>query len=344
MDHTRETIDEPVSIRMSRPTRSASWTPVVIVCYTLGLLICLVLALGDRLGDAMPWDTSVGGVVGLLGLALLIATFPLALKIASDRPARTAGVGGNELAEAVRNLTEQTALSDDARRVLNRRTERDVLCRAIEEDIRSEEWDAAVVLCDELANRFGYRADAEDFRHRIESGRGEMVARQLADSVASIEGSILQRRWDEANAEAKRIARRFPDSERAEGLVQRVRSAREAYRATLERQFLEAAGADRVDEAMRLLKELDAYLTEEDAERYKEVARGVIGKAKENLGARFKLAVQDREWGAAARVGRQIINEFPNTRMAHEVRRLLDGILAKANAPEVGHTQTSEHV
>jgi uncharacterized protein with HEPN domain len=60
------------------------------------------------------------------------------------------------------------------------------------------------------------------------------------------------------------------------------------------------------------------------------LARGVIGKAKENLGASFRLAVQDRQWAEAARVGDRIIAEFPNTRMAAEIRDVIDGLRQRA--------------
>ena len=45
----------------------------------------------------------------------------------------------------------------------------DEVLRAIEEDMATGEWDAAMVLVRELAERFGYRADAEEFRARIEA-------------------------------------------------------------------------------------------------------------------------------------------------------------------------------
>ena len=153
----------------------------------------------------------------------------------------------------------------------------------------------------------------------------------VADAIARLDGLIVQRRWDLAMREAASIRRRFPDSHRVENLRQRVEHARAVYKADLERRFLDAAEKDRIDEAMELLKELDGYLSETDAEPYREVARGVIGKARENLGAQFKIAVRDREWAVAAAIGKRIIAEFPNTRMAHEVRGVLDGVLQRAN-------------
>lgn len=222
------------------------------------------------------------------------------------------------------SMARQVALSDDARRVLNRAKERELLCQAIEEDIHREDWDAAIVLCDELADRFGYREDAEGFRSRIAKGRTYTVERRVTEAIAELDGMLIQRRWEDAFEEASKLQRLFRESPRVKDLSARVEAAREQYKRDLERRFLLTAEADRVEEAMKLLEELDHYLVPEEAERLTEVARGVIGKARENLGVQFKLAVQDHRIDHARHVGAQIIEQFPNTRMAQEVRELLD--------------------
>ncbi len=279
-------------------------------------------------------------LTGCLGFVLCCVIGPVALAVSRRQDARrmneVIGATG-EIRDAITQLREQTALSDDARRVLNRRSERQLLRKAIEEDIHVEDWDAAMTLVRELAERFGYRKDAEEFRERIEQARFEVVDRQVAEAVANLDKLISQRRWDVAVNEANRIGRLYPDSPRVEGLRHRVEQARMYYKADLERRFLHAAQDDHVDEAMTLLKELDLYLTEADAAPYREVARGVIGKARENLGVRFKLAVQDRRWDEAGEVGQRIIAEFPNSRMADEVRNMLDTIRLKSSAMARGH-------
>lgn len=276
--------------------------------------------------------------MGFIGLCLVLTTAPITWALFK----RMSG-GGDErlsrsleqLTDVVRRLDESSGLSPDARRVLNRRQERELLCRAIEEDIQAQAWDAAIVLCNELAERFGYRADAEEFRTRIELARAEVFERRLTDSIARLDGLIVQRRWDVALQESARIGRLFPESPRVENLRARVVQAQDVYKQDLERRFLDAAHEQRIDEAMGLLKELDSYLSETDAAPYQEVARGVVSKARENLGAQFKIAVQNRDWRTATLLGRRIINEFPNTRMAAEVRSMWDGILSKANATVV---------
>ncbi|MEZ6244315.1 MAG: hypothetical protein R3B57_14885 [Phycisphaerales bacterium] len=275
---------------------------------------------------------------GALGLIVVAATAPLAALRA--RGASTVGGADDgslraeigELGRQIERLGEMSALSDDARRVLNRRRERELLRAAIEEDISVEDWDAAMVLVKELAERFGYRADAEEFRERIETARFQTVDRRVADAVARLDRLITQLRWDEAFAEAGRVTRLFPDSPRVEGLRHRVEHARARYKSDLERRFLHAAQNGQIDDAMELLKELDGFLTEAEAEPYREVARGVIGKARENLGVQFKLAVQDKDWPRALEAGERVLAEFPNTRMAEEIREMIDGLRTRAAA------------
>ena len=92
-----------------------------------------------------------------------------------------------------------------------------------------------------------------------------------------------------------------------------------------------AAQDARIDEAMEMIQEMDHLLSEAESEQFKEFARGVIGKAKENLGATFKLAVHERAWDRAASIGQRIIDEFPNSRMAGEVRELIDTLRERAS-------------
>jgi len=276
-------------------------------------------------------------IVGAIGMGLAAVAAPITAMLSRPSPAASPGMGVlieevREVRRVMERFGEQTALSDDARRVLYRNRERELLRRAIEEDISARDWNAAIILCNELADRFGYRADAADFRRRIEQARAKTLNEEVAAAIGGLDTLIVQRRWTDALAEAGRIQRLYPESPRTEQLSTRVERARHEYRRDLERRFLEASEAERIDEAMELLRELDGYLTEDDAEQYREVARGVIGKARENLGAQFKLAVQDRQWETAAIIGQRILDEFPNTRMAEEINSMIDGIRQRAAA------------
>lgn len=299
--------------------------------WTIGLYAVLIVASAAVIAVGINHADRVMQSTAGIALAIALCTMPIGVRLAM----RSGSTGGashdvNALVGAVRHLADEQSLSDDARRVLNRRRERDLLRKAIEEDIAVEDWDAAMVLVKELAERFGYRSDAEEFRTRIETARYQMVERRVEEGIRALDSLIVQLRWTEASAEAARLSRLYPDSPRVEGLRHRVETARQRYKAELERRFLTASESGDVEEALELLKELDGYLSESEAEPYREVARGVIGRARENLGVQFKLAVQDRQWATAAIVGDRIIREFPNTRMAAEIREMIDGIRQRA--------------
>lgn len=285
-------------------------------------------------------ESGIHLVGGLVSFVVTLTTLPIAIGRSGEGAARGAGAIETDklraqirrMTDAVAHLEETMILSDDARRALNRHKERELLRTAIEEDIQSGEYGAAMVLVRELAERFGFRADAESLREKIETARTRGEHDRVRDAVAGLEELIAAHKWDQAYADASRIARLFPDSPLVDGLTHKVESAKQRYKIEIERRFLEAAQEERIEEAMDLLHEMDHVLTETEAERYREVARGVIGKARENLGVQFKLAVRDKAWDRAAAVGERIINEFPNSRMASEVREHLDAIRERASA------------
>ncbi|HYE61946.1 MAG TPA: hypothetical protein VD997_08105 [Phycisphaerales bacterium] len=317
-------IDDPSVVPASMRPRSRGnailvWL-AVIYAVALGLSILLIVQ-GDR---------QLGAAGALLVLTMGPVGFVLAMSHA-DRRREQVMDRLEELTRTVRALNNHASLSNDARRVLNRQAERDLLRLAIEEDVNNKNWDAAMVLVKELADNFGYRADAEEFRRKIDQARAQTVDREINEAVAYLDGLIIQRRWDEAFADAARLMRLYPELPRVESLKARVEQARDSYKKELERRFLQAANEGRPEEALSLMKELDPYLTVTEAEPLREKARNVIGMARDTLGSAFKMAVQDRQWREAARLGDRIIAEFPNSRMAAEVKDVIDGIRMRAN-------------
>ncbi len=299
------------------------------------------LELARELGQSPPNLGYVTALLsessGLVGLVVVCCAAAIVFSRSDGKKVDATSVSDDRVIEQLKLVQQATdrmcqhaALSDDARRVLNRTRERELLCRAIEEDIRSQDWSAAQVLVTELASRFGYEQDAERFRMLIERARAEGLDMEINNAIKELDHLIVQRHWDEAIAKADTISASFPTSPRVKGLRERVLNARVQYKEEIERRFLLAAQAERVDEAMEIMGELDHYLMEEEAEPFREVARGVIGKAKQNLGAAFKLACQDKQWAIAVSLGQQINEQFPNSRMSQEVEGLMPQLRQRA--------------
>jgi hypothetical protein len=64
-----------------------------------------------------------------------------------------------------------------------------------------------------------------------------------------------------------------------------------------------------------------------------EIARNVFKEKREGLRSRFALAVQEHKWAEAIRLGDEIIHDFPNTRIAQEVREKMDALRQRADEP-----------
>ncbi len=109
---------------------------------------------------------------------------------------------------------------------------------------------------------------------------------------------------------------------------------RTEYRHRLEDRFLDAAKRDDIEQAMALLRELDGYLTPDEARRFRDTADNVITTYRESLGARFKMAVGDHRWKQAIEFGDEITRQFPNTKMAQEVLDMIDTIKERSTEEE----------
>ena len=115
----------------------------------------------------------------------------------------------------------------------------------------------------------------------------------------------------------------------------RIQIAREEHKHDLESRFLEAADQDDPAAAMSLLKQLDRYLSSDEAERLTDVAQGVILRHRNALGGQFRGAVGEHRWSEAARLGEVIVTEFPNSQMASEVRSMLEVLRTRAGQAAV---------
>jgi len=241
-----------------------------------------------------------------------------------------AGALPDEFLPLLRSINDRLLISDTAKRIAYRDQDRQTLRSAIREDIEKGDFEAALALVTEMGQDYGYRREAEEFRDKILSARDQDVEHQIDEAITRLDEILDRFEWNRGLQEVAKIQRLFPDSPRVEGLQKHVHDARTRHKLDLERQFLEAAQKDDIELAMDLLKELDKYLTEAEAEPFRETARGVIGKKRQNLGVQFKMAVHDHEWTRAVTTGEQIIREFPNSKMANEVRSMLDLLRERA--------------
>ncbi len=301
----------------------------------LGVLYAIPAAMAGVMLYFGIRDTQMALIVGGgVGLVFVGSTAPLGFLLVSF---------GGQFREAVKlrrtieELRENSMLSDNAKRVLFRDRELDMLRGAIENDIARGDYNAAITLCDEMSALFGQRQEAEAFRSRIAQARAQQYELEVQAALDQFDASLEENNWAVVHQQAARIRRLYPDSHVVRDLDSRIETARNKHKSELEGRFLEAAEQDDPAVAMQLLKQLDHYLSRDEAQGLTAAAQAVILRHRESLGHAFRSAVSEHRWAEAAEQGEAIIAEFPNSQMANEARPMIEVLRSRA-----GHTVSAD--
>lgn len=306
---------------------------------------CVVIVLGVVRYE-MPsggWLIVVGGFAVLIA-AMLMALVPLVLSIETALTRQMAEL--RELRQGIatqiaslKSIAENTALSDAAKSFTHRERELESMRAVIREGIRTQKWDTVLNLIGQMETRFGYKEEADTMRRELDNARGDAIRAKLAEAIEVVEGLFKTREWDRAQVEIDRLANALPGNTKVAGLVSRMKTLREEHKHELCAAWEEAIRRSDTDQAIDVLKELDQYLTPAEAHTLQSSARHVFKEKLLQLGVQFRFAVNERRWQDALSVGLELVRDFPNARMANEVRTALDTLRERAQEePEAAKT------
>jgi hypothetical protein len=232
--------------------------------------------------------------------------------------------------EQMRAVAENSMLSDGAKSILHRVREREAARQAIQEEIDKKDWEAAYALIDTMAERFGYKQEADRLREEIDLSRQEYVDQRISAALGQVEAACADHKWEQAVQAAQRIMAVFPRHDRVRNLPREIEQHKQDHKKRLMDEWIDACKRNDVDRSIELLKDLDSYLTPNEAAAMEGAARGIFRTKLQNMGVQFSLAVKEHRWNDAIEVGERIVVEFPNSRMAHEVKENLDALRIRA--------------
>jgi hypothetical protein len=320
--------------------------------YALVALVALILTIigshfvGSGQDAHSPNTVAVGwgllGTAGLLLASLLIA-LPIVVSIDAARKAveehqdqTLAGLNKQlrDVCTILNLVNENQLISDRAKSVAFRVNDRDAVRRAIAEEISHSDWEAAMALANDMERVFGYKAEADRYRADINARRQEVVDKQIAEEMVIIDRYTNAEAWGQALQEAKRVMALFPDNPTVQELPVEIEARRAAFKMKLQNAWADAVKNHDVDGSIEILKHLDLYLTPSEAEAMQEAARGVFKEKIALLRVQFTEAAQDHRWAEAIILGEAIMSDFPNTRMAQEVRDMMDMLRQRASGGE----------
>jgi hypothetical protein len=164
---------------------------------------------------------------------------------------------------------------------------------------------------------------AEKYRSATEEGR-------ISQIISYINDLFDQRRWAQAAAQIENLIKMFPHSEKAKTMSMHLRERKDRQKRELLADWDLAVREKNPDRGLEILKELDTYLTPTEALARQESASTVFKTKLHNLGVEFSVAVAEQNWKKALQTGRDIVQNFPNSRMASEIRGKMDILLERA--------------
>jgi len=232
--------------------------------------------------------------------------------------------------QATKALVDMAGLSDRAKGLIYRDREIEAVREVVYHDMMRQDYKTVEATIDSLETELGYADEAARLREVLDKGKKATFEEKIDAAIARVQAIIDACDWGRAVRETKRIMGIFPDNEKIVALPERIESARSKRKRDLLQEYGEAVRRKDIDRGVELLKELDLYLTPQEGAALRESARGVFKARLHNLGVQFAIRVTDKNWTEAIAAGKEIISEYPNSRMAQEVRDRMDLLTDRA--------------
>jgi len=334
---------------MPEGTRQFHWvgtlarTGLVVWLVFLGLALIATVAWtvtislqSPRWTTLAPWVLAIAGELAMALCCLVAYGLARAMLVNEHAVVTAAGIlrrietVAQRQAESTGKLIDLVSLSDQAKSLIYRDRELEALREVFHEDLMRQDYKTAEALIDSLAEKFGYADEAVRLRQQLAESRKATLQEKIDTAIARIQKIIDNADWPRAVREAQRLVRLFPSNPKVASVPERIEAARTKRKRELLRAYGEAVKKNDVDRGIELLQELDGYLAPQEAEALAESARGVFKAKLHNLGVQFAICVTESRWAEAIATGEQIIGEFPNSRMSHEVRSKMDQLKARA--------------
>ncbi len=234
--------------------------------------------------------------------------------------------------ELLNQINKNTRLSETAKVIAFREADRQSLREAVFDKLHQQDFDLTYAIIDEIANRPEYAELVKQLRAQADRYRDATDLERINQVVAHIEKLLDNYQWKQASSQIEKLIQTHPDSEGAKALRQKLVDKKEERKKILLTAWDGAIKRQATDRSLEILSDLDQYLTPNEALALQEAARDVFRNKLHNLGVQFSLAVSGKQWAAALNTGQQIINDFPNSKMAEEIREKIDVLIQNVNS------------
>lgn len=314
------------------------WKRTIVVC--VALIVVFAVIMGILVAVFQTDDASLAlQIAAFLVLILLIAAAAVIVaKVTSILD--TLAINRNQFdaiadtLEKIRTLAARTdhntQLSETAKSIASRDADRQSLRGAVFDKLQQKDFTAAYEIIDEISRSSIYQDVAKQLRSEADKFRHASAQEQINQIISQIENLLGNCQWAKASILIERLIKAEPDSDKARAMRQRLVDKKDERKKALLNTWDDAVNRQDTDRSLEILRELDLYLTPNEALALQEAAKDVFRSKLHSLGVQVALAISEKQWANAIQAGQQIIHDFPNSRMAEEIREKMDILVQKA--------------
>jgi outer membrane protein assembly factor BamD (BamD/ComL family) len=270
-------------------------------------------------------------LVGLFGILLLLYESTCSCKENSEKLDNAV-----EMLRRNRNLLTQISqgvrLSDSAKEIAFRDTQQMELAEAVLTKLHQHDFDEAEAMIEALGRCGEYKVLTGQLRKATDRFRNATEEQRVEQVILHIDKLCEEGHWAQAEAQIESLIKTFPYSDKAKAMPRKLQERKNKRKRELLAGWDKAVKNKDTDLSLAILKELDMYLTPSEGLALQESASSVFRTKLHNLGVQFALAVSEKRWKDALGTGRHIVSDFPNSRMAKEIRSKMDILQERAKA------------
>jgi uncharacterized membrane protein YccC len=235
-----------------------------------------------------------------------------------------------KLRQVVNQVNQSTRVSETAKAIAFRDSDMQTLRDAVFDKLQQKDFEGAYEIIDEISHNTGYGKLAEQLHVQADKYRDATDIERMNQSISHIEKQLEDHQWVNASAQIERLIKEYPANDKALAMRQRLSDKKDERKKVLLNSWDDAVKRQATDRSLEILRELDQYLTPNEALALQEAARDVFRTKLHNLGVQFSLAISGRQWTKALETGQEIIRDFPNSRMAEEIREKINTLRTNA--------------
>jgi hypothetical protein len=226
--------------------------------------------------------------------------------------------------QLLEQISQDVRLSEAAKTIAYRDMDRQQLRASVMEKLHQQDFDATDAMIENIAGKDEYRQLAVELKNTADKYRNATDMERVNQVVNYIDKLLEQYQWTSASIQIERLIKKYPDSEKAKAMGTKLVEKKEQRKRELLGAWDAAVKKSDIDRSLVILKELDLYLMPSEGLALQEAASEIFKNKLHNMGVQFALAASDKQWQKALETGREIIREFPNSRMADEIRSKLE--------------------